>query len=412
MLSAGTIDIVKQTVPVLEEHGEALTRHFYARMFAGNPEVKAFFNPANQHAGTQQQALAAAICAYARHIENPAVLGDAVELIAQKHASLGIKAEHYPIVGEHLLGSIQEVLGLNADHEVIQAWAEAYQLLATIFIEREGQIYEQHERDHGHSGFSRFRVSRRERESDVITSFYLEPTGGERTGAFLPGQYLTVRVPLPDDGGTTMRNYSISSAPGEDHYRISVKREPAPSDETPVGYVSHYLHEQVNVGDTIEVGPPCGEFTLDLSEPATRPLVLLSAGVGITPVLSMLHASLQHQPDRVVHFIHAALNSATHAFRGEIAQLDRDHDNLHVHVRYSNPTDADREQDLCDSEGFVDGELVRSQVGGPDADFYYCGPKPFMIAVHQALQAWGVPEAQLHHEFFGPKQALQAAGTG
>src|SRR4051794_22318349 len=106
MLSAETIAIIKATVPALRAHGETLTRHFYRRMFTGNPEVRAFFNPAHQHSGSQQRALAAAICAYAEHIENPAVLGAAVELIAQKHASLDVKPEHYPVVGEHLLASI------------------------------------------------------------------------------------------------------------------------------------------------------------------------------------------------------------------------------------------------------------------------------------------------------------------
>lgn len=409
MLSPQTIEIVKQTIPVLEQNGEALTRHFYARMFSGNPEVKAFFNPAHQAAGTQQRALAAAICAYARHIENPAVLADAVELIAHKHASLGVKAEHYPIVGKHLLGSIQEVLNLDADHEIIQAWAAAYQVLADVFIQAEGKLYDEHAEQHGHSGFRPFVVARKQPESDVITSFYLEPAGGGSVGPFLPGQYLTVRVPLPGDGGTTMRNYSISSAPDKSCYRISVKREPAATDEAPVGYVSNYLHNDIDVGDQIEVGPPCGAFTLDPDAPADWPLVLLSAGVGITPCLAMLHAAVRDQPDRRIHFIHAAISSRTHAFRDEVAQLAGAHDNVTAHTRYSDPLGDDVERERCDSIGFVDADLIRKLVGTPDAEFYYCGPKPFMVSVHTALTAWGVPDAQLHHEFFGPAQALQAA---
>src|SRR5688500_11965418 len=137
MLSPQVIGIIKATVPVLQEHGETLTRHFYRRMFNSNPEVKAFFNPAHQHAGTQQRALAAAICAYATHIENPVALGPAVELIAQKHASLDVKPEHYPIVGEHLLGSIRKVLGQAATDDVLKAWAQAFGVLADILIRRE-----------------------------------------------------------------------------------------------------------------------------------------------------------------------------------------------------------------------------------------------------------------------------------
>src|SRR5262249_32617598 len=145
MLTEQTIAIVKSTAPILEKHGETLTRHFYKRMFEKNPEVAPFFNRANQTQGTQQKALAAAICAYAANIDNLEILGGAVELIAQKHASLQIQAEQYPIVGENLLASIREVLGEGATEAVIQAWAEAYGFLANILIGREREIYHQHQ---------------------------------------------------------------------------------------------------------------------------------------------------------------------------------------------------------------------------------------------------------------------------
>src|SRR5918993_246981 len=149
MISAQTIDIVKSTAPVLNEHGEILTRHFYKRMFSHNPEVAPFFNPAHQAVGLQQKALAGAICAYAAHIDNLEFLGGAVELIAQKHASLQIKPEHYPIVGENLLASIREVLGAAATDDIINAWAEAYGFLAEILIGRERQIYRENAKKPG-----------------------------------------------------------------------------------------------------------------------------------------------------------------------------------------------------------------------------------------------------------------------
>ena len=170
MLSEKTIQIVKSTAPILEEHGETLTRHFYKRMFSHNPEVLPFFNPANQVEGSQQKALAGAICAYAGNIDNLDVLGGAVELIAQKHASLQVKPEHYPIVGQNLLESIKEVLGEGATDEVIEAWAEAYGFLADILIGREAQIYAGHEAvPDGWGGFKNFRVVRKEKESTNIT---------------------------------------------------------------------------------------------------------------------------------------------------------------------------------------------------------------------------------------------------
>ncbi|MEP4524675.1 MAG: globin domain-containing protein, partial [Alloalcanivorax venustensis] len=194
MLTADQLAVIKATVPVLQEHGETLTRHFYQRMFEHNPEVRPYFNPAHQRSGSQQRALAGAICAYAQHVDNPAALTDAVELIAQKHVSLGIRPEHYPIVGENLLASIKEVLGDAATDDIIDAWAAAYGALADIFIGREADIYQEQEQRFGWQGFKPFVVARREPESDNITSFYLRPADGAALHPHKPGQYITLRV--------------------------------------------------------------------------------------------------------------------------------------------------------------------------------------------------------------------------
>jgi len=410
MLSDPTRDIIKQTIPILRENGEALTRHFYQRMFTHDPHVKAFFNPAHQQAGTQQKALAAAILAYAEHIDDPGALADAIDLIAHKHVSLGIQPEHYPIVGKHLLGSIKELLGDAATDEVIEAWGEAYNLLAEVCIQREAELYRAHEATHGWTGFRTFRIDRIVEQSDIIRSFYLKPVDGQPLAPFAPGQYLTVRFATPD-GNTTMRNYSLSAAPHPDYYRISVKREPAPHEDAPDGFVSHVLHHDMSEGDEVEVGPPSGNFTLDRDQTTDRPLVLLSGGVGITPVLAMLHVAVAQQPGRPIVFIHAALNSATHAHREEVDELAAAHDNVTAHVRYSDPVAGDLEQGCCDSTGFVDAALIGSllPVGEGEGDFYFCGPKPFMVAVTRALDELTVPAEQRHYEFFGPAQDLKPA---
>ena len=410
MLTPETIAIVKQTVPVLKEHGETLTRYFYERMFAGHPEVTDLFNPAHQQAGSQQKALAGAICAYAEHIDQPQVLSGALELIAQKHASLGIQPEHYPIVGEHLLGSIREVLGEAATDEIIDAWAEAYGFLARVLIEREREIYDHHTQQHGWQGFEPFTVEDKQRESETITSFYLRPRDGGALPWFEPGQYISVRVP-GDTTQTTMRNYSLSCHPGEPHYRISVKRESARSDEAPDGYVSNYLHDQVEVGDVIEVGPPCGEFTLQTPVDPQRPLVLISGGVGITPLLSMVHTAVEAHPERPIWFIHGAINGQTHAFSDEVRELAERHPNLRVHVRYSDPTDEDQRRGFHDDAGYIDMDLVRLLVKQPDADVYFCGPRPMMIKLYQGMKSWGVPDSQVHYEFFGPAGDLEEAAV-
>lgn len=406
MLNEKTIKIVKSTAPILQEHGETLTRHFYKRMFSHNPEVAPFFNPTNQTAGKQQRALAGAIAAYAANIDNLEVLGDAVELIAQKHASLMIKPEHYPIVGENLLASIREVLGEGATDDIINAWAEAYGFLADILIGREKQIYDENaKKPGGWEGFKSFRVVRKEKESSNITSFYLVAADGAPLPTFKPGQYITVRAETPN-GSTTMRNYSLSDKPGQEHFRISVKREVPPEANTPAGYVSNMLHDSIEVGNTIEIAPPCGEFFLDVSEKHARPLVLLAAGVGITPINSILLTALDAFPEREIVLVHAVLNEDVQAFRPSFDALAQKHKNLKVYYRYS---DAPQTNAANASNGFVTVEYLESLLPGRDADYYFCGPQPFMVALYHGLMQWGIPASQVHFEFFGPRQELERA---
>lgn len=409
VLSDKTIQIVKSTAPILQEHGEALTRHFYQRMFTHNPEVAPFFNPAHQKAGGQQRALAGAITAYAANIDNLEVLGGAVELIAQKHASLMIKPEHYPIVGENLLASIREVLGAGATDDVIGAWSEAYGFLAGILIGREAQIYaENAKKPGGWEGFKSFRIIRKEKESSNITSFYLAAADGAPLPVFKAGQYITVRAETPH-GSTTMRNYSLSDRPGQEWFRISVKREMPPVADTPAGYVSNMLHDKAEVGDVIAIAPPCGEFFLDVTEKHDRPLVLLAAGVGITPIHSILLTALEAFPGRAIYLIHAALNEEVQAFRGRFDKLARDHANLKVRYRYSDAPPAGVARMGNASTGFVTTDYLSSLLPGRDADYYFCGPQPFMVSLYHGLMQWGVPASQVHFEFFGPRQELKQA---
>ena len=410
MLSEKTIQIVKSTAPILEQHGETLTRHFYKRMFSHNPEVAPLFNPAHQTSGSQQKALAGAICAYAANIDNLEVLGGAVELIAQKHASLQIKPEHYPIVGQNLLASIREVLGAGATDEVISAWGEAYGFLADILIGRERQIYDENAKaPGGWEGFKPFRIVRKEIESSIITSFYLVPADGAPVPTFKPGQYITVRTAFPN-GQTTMRNYSLSDAPGRKHLRISVKREVGPSADTPQGYVSNFLHDRLTIGDTIEVAPPCGEFFLDVEAHHSRPLVLLAAGIGITPILSILLTSLETMPERKVVLVHACLHEGVQAFRAVIDGLAATHKNLIVRHCYNEAPPAGTKRKAGDISGLVEAGLIESLVPEHEADYYFCGPKLFMVNIYHHLLARGIPPAHVHFEFFGPRQELERVG--
>lgn len=406
MLSQKTISIVKSTAPVLQEHGETLTKHFYKRMFTNNPEVKTLFNPAHQATGTQQKALAGAICAYAANIDNLEALGGAVELIAQKHASLHIEAKDYPVVGANLLASIKDVLGNAATDDIINAWGEAYEFLAKILIGREQQIYtEQKSQPGGWEGFKKFKVIKKEPECNIITSFYLSPDDNTSLPLFKPGQYITVRVPTKDNS-TTMRNYSLSNTPGENTFRISVKRESSSGQNTPNGYVSNYLHNDIDINSLIEVGPPCGDFFLDITEKHDKPLVLLAAGIGITPIVSILQSALENMPNREIIFIHGVLTPEVHSFKELVDTLNERHSNLKVHYRYSEIKDTSSISDDNISTGFIDAALIEGLVSERDADYYFCGPKPFMVNIYHDLMIWGIPGSQVHFEFFGPLQEL------
>lgn len=403
-LSQTTIDTVKATVPFLHENATALTEHFYERMFNGNPEVKALFNASNQASGTQQRALAGAICAFAENIENPEVLSAAVTRISNKHASLGIKPEHYPIVGDHLLGAIDDLLN-PAPPEVLSAWTDAYQFLADIMIETEKTLYSKvDQQPGGWTGFREFEVFKRESESQWITSFYLRPKDGKPIAPFRAGQYITLRLPTPD-GSTTMRNYSLSGSPDWDHYRISVKREIPRHADTPEGFVSSYLHTKVSADSLLEVGPPFGDFFLQDHAPTT-PILLLSGGVGLTPLLSMLHSCIARQLANPIIFLHAAINGQHHAMRDEVNELARSRENISVHFRYSAPTDEDKAQEAHHSEGLCDSAFLRDYVS-PETEIYFCGPKPMMIHIYKALKDFEHPVEKIHYEFFGPQEELE-----
>lgn len=407
MLDPNTIAIVKSTAPILQQHGELLTKHFYKRMFSHNPEVIPLFNQSNQSGGTQQKALAGAIAGYAAHIDNLEVLTDTVELIAQKHAALQIKAEHYPIVGENLLASIKEVLGDGATDEIIDAWGKAYWFLADILKGREAQIYtENAEMPGGWDGFRSFIIDRKVIESDIITSFYLKPQDGSSLPKFQAGQYITLRLDTPD-GSTTMRTYSLSDKPGLDYLRISVKRELGYESGSPRGFASNKLHDDYAVGDCLEVGPPCGGFVLNLDADHERPLVLLAGGVGITPIMSMLLTALEETPNRNISLIYCSVNEKAQAFKKGLDELAVRHANFTLHHRYSEQPAAGQVSAQNASIGFITPDLIDEVAPTRQADYYFCGPKPFMAGVYQILNVWGIPDHQLHYEFFGPQEELE-----
>ncbi|SET63558.1 nitric oxide dioxygenase [Oceanobacillus limi] len=402
-MDSKTIEIIKSTVPVLEQHGEKITTVFYQQMFEAHPELLNIFNHANQKQGRQQKALASTVYAAAQYIDNLEAIVPVVTQIAHKHRSLGIKPEHYPIVGEHLLGAIKTVLGQAATDEILDAWEQAYNTIADVFISVEAQMYQDAKNQHGGwDGFKSFVVDRKVVESEVITSFYLKPEDKQMLPSFEAGQYISVKLEIEEEKFTHIRQYSLSDAAGKDYYRISVKRETG--NETPDGIVSNYLHEKMNEGDTIQVSAPAGDFYLDTGK--DTPLVLLSGGVGLTPMMSMLNTVVDLQPERPVTFIHATGNGRVHALRDEVKRV-AEKGNVNVVFFYDSPTEEDRETQAFDIEGFVTKEWLRENVPHNDTSFYFCGPVPFMKSVNASLKSLGVTDKNIHFEFFGPMGSLE-----
>jgi nitric oxide dioxygenase len=403
LLDKKTIEIVKSTVPVLEKHGEAITTRFYQLMFGNHPELLNIFNHANQKQNRQQKALAGAVYAAAMYIDNLEAILPVVKQIAQKHRSLDIKPEHYPIVGKHLLLAIKDVLGEAATDEIMDAWRKAYSEIANAFISVEAEMYaEATSQKGGWDGFRSFVVDRKVKESDVITSFYLKPEDAQEIAHFLPGQYISIKLEIEGEEYTQIRQYSLSDAPGEDYYRISVKREADTS--KPDGIVSNYLHDMVEEGANLKVSAPAGDFVLDTNR--HTPVVLLSGGVGLTPMISMLKTVVEIQPERTVTFIHASQNSNVHAFREEVEALSA-LENVNSFVFYDSPTAEDRLNNRFDVEGYVTRGWLEKNISVKNTDFYFCGPIPFMKAINRSLKDLGVREEQIHFEFFGPKDSLE-----
>lgn len=214
MLDNKTIEIIKSTVPVLQQHGETITGSFYDRMFQDHPELLNIFNQTNQKKKTQRIALANTVIAAAANIDQLGNIIPIVKQIYHKHRSIGIKPEHYPIVGKYLLIAIKDVLGDAATPDIMQAWEKAYGVIADAFIGIEKDMYEQaEEQAYGWKEYKPFAIAKKERESKEITSFYLKPEDGKPLPEFQAGQYISIKVRIPDSEYTHIRQYSLSDMP-------------------------------------------------------------------------------------------------------------------------------------------------------------------------------------------------------
>lgn len=392
-LSPDSAEVVAATAGVVAEHAEEITKVFYPDMFEAHPELLNVFNVANQAVGEQPKALAASVVAFAVQLLDPDApdFTPVLQRIAHKHVSLGIKAPEYTIVGRYLMGAIGKVLGDAVTPEVARAWDEVYWLFATALIAEEAKLYAQAGTD-PEQPWRPYRVVERFEESDEVFSLLLAPVSGQ-IPSHRTGQYVAIAVDVP--GGTRQpRQYTISSGPRGDSLRVTIKRVRG-VDGTPDGQVSGWLHEFAQPGTILDVSQPAGDVVLDESD---APVVLVSAGIGITPVAAIMEDLSRRQPDRTVRLFHADKAHSSHALydglrRQVLAMSDARAQNWYEEGADEAPTLHPARSGFMD---LTDVELPE------EAQVFMCGPLPFMQIARRTLIDQGVPSDNIHYEVFGP----------
>ena len=392
-LTPASEEVVKATAGVVAEHAEQITKTFYPDMFAAHPELMRVFNRANQEIGEQPKALAASVVAYAVQLITPDApdFTPVMQRIAHKHVSLGIAAQEYTIVGHHLLKAVQTVLGDAVTPEVASAWDEVYWLFACTLIAEEAKLYSRAGTDPA-DPWRKYRVVERFEESDDVFSLLLSPVDGQ-IPTHRTGQYVAIAVDLPD-GERQPRQYTISSGPRGDSLRVTIKRVFG-TDGAPDGQVSNWLHENALPGTQLDVSQPAGDVILEDTE---APLVLVSAGIGITPIAAILEDLSRRQPDRTVRIFHADKDHRNHVLYSSLRRQVLAMGDAKAQNWYE--SDADAAPTLHPArEGFMD----LSDIDVPaDAEVFMCGPLPFMYESRTALMGKGIPSENIHYEVFGP----------
>lgn len=399
MLSSRSVSAIEASLPVVGSAIGEISQVFYRRLFEAHPELLSdLFNRGNQANGSQQQALAGSIAAFAGAlVADPDQRPDALlARIAHKHVSLGITEDQYPIVHTHLFAAIAEVLGDAVTPEVAAAWDEVYWLMANALMALERRLYARSGLPAG-DVWRTYRVLARYQDTDDVVTFLVHPVDGLPVPEGRPGQYVSVQVELPD-GAHQIRQYSLSGHP-DGALQFSVKRELG----DPLGEVSHHLHENVRAGLELRISAPSGDVALDESD---APLLLASAGIGCTPMISMLACLADEGTARKVIAVHGDRDQTSHPFRSEFGRLAEKLADAETHVWYERPLGDWPEE----RTGLVDLTGPGAPTIPTGTQAYLCGPLPFLRAVRTQLLDSGVRAADIHYEVFGPDLWLQRAG--
>jgi ferredoxin-NADP reductase len=257
-------------------------------------------------------------------------------------------------------------------------------------------------------GWRKFRVAAIVDEAQDVKSYYLTPEDAQPLAPYAPGQYLTFRLPVAGESAPLVRCYSLSDRPRQDYFRVTVKRIPAPANQPSAqpGRGSSYFHRHVQVGDVLDVRAPAGTFLMDPA--AAEPVVLVGAGIGVTPLLSMLEAMVQTGTKREIHVLFGFRNGGEHPFKDRLAALCADHPQIRLHVSYSSPSQSDVRYRDYNHHGRIGLQRAREVLPSNNFRFYLCGPGALMESLVPALWDWGVPESHVHFEAFGPASVRSA----
>lgn len=389
-------EIVTATLPLIGAHIDEITTEFYRRLFGSHPALlRNLFNRGNQAQGSQQRALAASIATFATHLVDPALPHPAELLsrIGHKHASLGVTADLYPVVHENLFAAIVDVLGAETvTAEVAEAWDRVYWIMADTLIELENGLYSDAGVESGNV-FRRLRVVSR---VDDPSGAVLVTVRSDAPVNFLPGQYVSVGVTLPD-GARQLRQYSLVNDAGTTDLTFAVKPVDGTSAQ-PAGEVSNWIRANLCVGDLLDVTVPFGD--LHASGAEGKALVLISAGIGITLMIGILEHVAAERPETHVRVLHADRSDTSHPLRERQHELVEALPNAVLDVWYEDGITAG-------TPGVHPGLLNLAGIELPaDAEIYLCGGAGFVAAVRSQLSERGIGLERVHCELFAPNDWL------